>query len=102
MSLYPENVPYTRTNPIPGANRLDRSQLAEILRMERARRSLSLRTVAHASGVSISAISELENAKRDPRLDSVRNILDAYGLELVAVPIIRTQPKTHTPHKDTA
>lgn len=58
---------------------MNRHQLAEILRIERARRSLSLREVADCAGVSISVIWGLEHGKRDARYDTLSRVLSFYG-----------------------
>jgi Helix-turn-helix domain len=63
-------------------NAMDRNQLAEILRVERARRSLSLREVADCAGVSISVIWGLEQARRDVRYDTLSRVLNFYGKQL--------------------
>jgi transcriptional regulator with XRE-family HTH domain len=72
---------------------MDRERLAEVLRIERARRKLSLRQVAESTGISTSVISEMENARRDVRYDSVLRLLDFYDLELATKPKGGNEPE---------
>ena len=64
---------------------MDRTQLAEVLRMERARRKLTLRDVARAVRTSTSVLHDLEHGRRDARYDTVRRVLVLYGLDLTTV-----------------
>ena len=64
---------------------MDRAELAEILRVERARRGFRLREASRASGLSPSVISDMERVRRDPRWDSVQALLGAYGMQIEVV-----------------
>lgn len=62
---------------------MDRKELGQILRMERSRIDVPMRHVSAESGIPLSVISELENGKRNARWDTVRRLLDFYGVNLV-------------------
>ena len=61
---------------------MDKDQLAEVLRVERGRHKLTMREVARAARTSVSVVSDIESARRDARLDTVRRILALYGKDL--------------------
>lgn len=61
-------------------------------------KKLSQSNLAAASGVCRNTISEIERDITNPRLENVRNILDALGYELVFIPknILEEYEKLYT------
>lgn len=59
---------------------LDKSKLAERLRMERARKKVTQAEVAEATGTTDVAICNYENGKRTPTLDKLEALADYYGV----------------------
>lgn len=61
----------------------ERNQLAELLRVERARRDLSAREVARRAGVDTGTVRLLERGRIDqPRIETVRAIAQVVGVPL--------------------
>ncbi|WP_197053013.1 helix-turn-helix domain-containing protein [Microbacterium hominis] len=59
--------------------------IVDSLRRARRRERLSLRTVADRSGIGITNLSAIENARRDPTTATAQRIADALGLTFVPV-----------------
>jgi transcriptional regulator with XRE-family HTH domain len=57
-----------------------------VIRVERERRSLSVREVSNAAGLSASTTSRIERGLIDPSLSTMERILAAIGMRLVIVP----------------
>lgn len=61
----------------------ERKQLAEALRVARARKDLTAREVARRAGVDVGTVRLLEREKiTQPRIDSVRAIAEVLGIPL--------------------
>ncbi|MFZ4486846.1 MAG: type II toxin-antitoxin system Y4mF family antitoxin [Candidatus Nanopelagicales bacterium] len=60
------------------------ANLAEQVRARRASLALGQEELAELSGTSVRFIRSLEQGKETVRLDKVRAVLDALGLELTA------------------
>ncbi len=60
------------------------ASLAEQVRARRASLALGQEELAELSGTSVRFIRSLEQGKETVRLDKVRAVLDALGLELTA------------------
>lgn len=56
------------------------------LRRQRLKRKLTLELVSGRAGISLQHLSEIESAKRDPRLTSIERIADAMNLTVMLVP----------------
>ena len=57
-------------------------EVGQRLRDLRATRGLSLRALAEASGVTASALSQIENGKNSPSVSTLKKILTALGTTL--------------------
>jgi transcriptional regulator with XRE-family HTH domain len=57
-------------------------RLGEAVRSKRAALRLSQLEVAKAAGVSPTRVTEIENAKRDPRLSTVESVVAVLGLRI--------------------
>ena len=68
--------------PNTGAGRKVAEVVGEAVRSKRAALQLSQQEVAKAAGVSPARVTELENAKKDPRLSTVESITEALGLRI--------------------
>lgn len=53
--------------------------IAEVIGVVRARSGLSQRELAERAGTSAAAISQYESGRRQPRLDTLRRIVEAAG-----------------------
>lgn len=58
------------------------SQVARLLREERLRQSLSLKTLAERAGLSRQMVSYVEQEERNPTLDTLLRISTALGVKL--------------------
>lgn len=56
------------------------------LRRQRLKRKLTLEVASGRAGISLQHLSEIESAKRDPRLTSIERIADALNLTVMLVP----------------
>ncbi len=56
--------------------------IAEVIGVVRARSGLSQRQLAERAGTSAAAISQYESGRRQPRLDTLRRIVEAAGASL--------------------
>lgn len=65
-----------------GDGRKVAERLGEAVRAKRAALRLSQQQVAVAASVSPSRVTEIENAKADPRLSTVESVLGALGMVL--------------------
>jgi HTH-type transcriptional regulator/antitoxin HipB len=69
------------------ANVIQRSSdLSRVIREARLRQGVSQQSLATQAGIAGPALSNIELAKVDPRLDSVLRILGGLGLELIVQP----------------
>lgn len=59
------------------------SDLSRLVREARLQQGITQQTLSAGAGIAGPALSNIELAKVDPRLDSVLRILSALGLELV-------------------
>ncbi len=58
------------------------SHVAELLREERERKSLSMTVLAGRAGLSQQSISYIERGLRIPNLDTLIRLTDALGIDL--------------------
>lgn len=58
------------------------SQVARLLREERQRQNLSLKTLAELAGLSRQMVSYVEQEERNPTLDTLLRISTALGVKL--------------------
>ena len=58
------------------------AELAESVRIARARLRLSQREVAELAGVGLQRVHEIENSKGDPKLSTVARITSAVGIAI--------------------
>lgn len=58
------------------------SQIARLLREERQRQSISLKTLAERAGLSRQMVSYVEQEERNPTLDTLLRISTALGVKL--------------------
>jgi y4mF family transcriptional regulator len=70
--------------PVKGGAMDPSANLAEQVRARRASLALGQEELAELSGTSVRFIRSLEQGKETVRLDKVRAVLDALGLELTA------------------
>lgn len=64
----------------------ERNQLAELLRVSRARKDLSAREVARRAGVDEATVRLLERSRiRHPRVDTVRAIAHVLGIPIADI-----------------
>ena len=62
------------------------SDLSRVIREARREQGVSQQSLGAQAGIASPALSNIELAKVDPRLDCVLRILGALGLELVVQP----------------
>jgi len=62
------------------------ADIGRVIREARDARGTTQRTLSLAAGLATPALSNIELAKVDPRLDSVLRLLAVLGLELVVQP----------------
>ena len=62
------------------------SFIPSTIRRYRNQRHLTLDKVSAIAGMSVQHLSEIESAKRDPRLSSIERIADAMTLVVMLVP----------------
>jgi transcriptional regulator with XRE-family HTH domain len=61
------------------------SRVAQILRLERQRRKLSMNAVAERAGLSQQMVSYVEREMRNPTLETLLRIAAAIGIDFVQV-----------------
>ena len=72
----------------------ERERLGKAIRSCRRERGWALRELAHAAGVSVSLISQVERGVADPSLETLRDLADALGTTpflLLAGPPVRSR-----------
>ena len=62
------------------------SFIPSTIRRYRNQRRLTLENISDLTGMSVQHLSEIESAKRDPRLSSIERIADAMELAVILVP----------------
>lgn len=72
------------------------SATGALLRRARASRGWSQARLGRASGVPQSVVSAYESGSREPSAASLRRLVRALDMELVAVPAPRVGPDPHT------
>lgn len=61
---------------------LTEANFREVIKQLREERGLSLRALSRKSGVPLSTLSQIENGRSVPGVDSVAKILDALGVKI--------------------
>jgi transcriptional regulator with XRE-family HTH domain len=70
---------------VPRSRQSLQDDLAAVIRAERIKQRLTQEEVAHAAGLALNYVSELERARRNPSLFTIFRLAEALGVSADAL-----------------